>query len=106
MSTYGFTIPLKRTRTRSPWAFHQKWLPELSELPPTLVHTPWEITPFESALYNFELGKNYPAPIVNLEESRKKASDILWKMQKAPLVYQESKRILRKHTLPNRNSIQ
>jgi len=53
-------------------------------------------------MYSFTQGINYPKPIVLLEESRKHASDILWKMQKEPLVYQESKRILKRHTLANR----
>ena len=107
INTLRIYNPVKNGQEHDPQGhFTKRWLPELKNLPSTLVHTPWEITPFESTLYNFEGGKNYPIPIVDLEKSRKKASDILWKMQKTPLVYQESKRILNKHTLPNRNSIQ
>ena len=107
INTLRIYNPVKNGQEHDPQGhFTKRWLPELKNLPSTLVHTPWEITPFESTLYNFEGGKNYPFPIVDLEKSRKKASDILWKMQKTPLVYQESKRILNKHTLPNRNSIQ
>jgi deoxyribodipyrimidine photo-lyase len=57
-------------------------------------------------MYNFYPGKNYPKPIVNLADSRKQASDLLWNKQKEPLVYQESKRILKRHTLSNRKRIQ
>ena len=86
--------------------FTKEWVPELRPLPDNIVHTPWEITPFEEKMYNFTLGIDYPKPIVSLDESRKYASDILWKMQKEPLVFQESKRILKRHTLSNRKSIQ
>ena len=86
--------------------FTKKWVPELIELPDSLVHTPWALTAFEEAMYSFTQGINYPKPIVLLEESRKHASDILWKMQKEPLVYKESKRILKRHTLANRQSNQ
>ena len=41
--------------------------------------------------------------IVNLKKTRKKASDILWNLKKNPEVKKESKRILLKHTLSDRN---
>ena len=86
--------------------FTKKWIPELEQLPDSLVHTPWSVTPFEQAMYNFTPGLDYPEPIVSLDETRKYASDILWNMQKEPLVYKESRRILKRHTLANRKSIQ
>ena len=86
--------------------FTKEWVPELRPLPDSLVHTPWAITAFEEAMYNFTPTVDYPKPIVALDASRKHASDILWNMKKEPLVYQESKRILKRHTLSNRKSIQ
>lgn len=86
--------------------FTKIWVPELTPLPDSLVHTPWAITPFEEVMYNFYPGKNYPKPIVNLNESRKLASDVLWNMKKKPLVHKESKRILSRHTLSNKKRIQ
>ena len=86
--------------------FTKKWIPELEQLPDSLVHTPWSVTPFEQAMYNFTPGLDYPEPIVKLDETRKYASEILWNMQKEPLVYKESRRILKRHTLANRKSIQ
>ena len=43
------------------------------------------------------LGKNYPKPIVNLQETRKYASDILWNMKDETTVIEENFRILKKH---------
>ena len=86
--------------------FTKKWVPELQSLPNSLVHTPWAITTFEEAMYDFTPTVDYPSPIVALDASRKHASDILWNMQKEPLVNQESRRILRRHTLSNRKRIQ
>ena len=97
--------PVKNGLTHDPnGSFTKKWIPELAELPDQLVHTPWEITPFEEEMYGFRLGDNYPKPIVDIDQRRKEASDLLWKMQKDPLVYQESKRILSRHTLARRKS--
>ena len=85
--------------------FTLQWIPELNRLPKELVHRPWDITTIEEQLYDFSPGKDYPHPIIDLEKSRKFAADTLWNMHKDPIVYRESKRILQRHTLPNRNSI-
>ena len=106
INTLRIYNPVKNGLDHDPQGhFTKKWIPELNVLPDTLIHTPWEITPFEEELYGFRLDKNYPKPIVHLEKERKKASSILWEMQKDPVVISESKRILKRHTLPNRNQI-
>jgi len=40
---------------------------------------------------------NYPFPIVDIEETRKKASDIVWSFRKTDSVKVEGRRILNKH---------
>ncbi|MGL5081447.1 MAG: DASH family cryptochrome [Microcoleaceae cyanobacterium] len=47
------------------------WLPELSELPATKIHTPWKLLPVEQKRFNLRLGVDYPNPIVDLEKSVK-----------------------------------
>ncbi len=107
INTLRIYNPVKNGQEHDPKGhFTQQWLPELKNLPTALVHTPWEITPFEEGLYEFELGTTYPKPIVDLDKSRKRASEVLWNLQKNTVVYRESKRILNRHTLPNRKSIQ
>jgi len=97
--------PVKNSIDHDPdGAFIKKWLPELKNIPIRFVHQPWEMTALDQQFYNFVIGKDYPKPIVDLKESRKYASDILWKMKDDQLVKQESYRILAKHTLPNRNN--
>jgi len=83
--------------------FIKKWVPELSELEIPFVHEPYLMTEMEQVLYNFKLGENYPHPIVDIKENRKRASDILWNMKDDAEVRRESSRILKRHTLSQRN---
>ena len=107
INTLRIYNPIKNGLEHDPKGhFVKQWIPELRDLPFPLVHQPWTITPMEESLYNFQPGVQYPNPIISLESSRKKASDILWNLQKNSLVRKESKRILQRHTLPDRNSIQ
>ncbi len=82
--------------------FITKWVPELAELPTQFIHEPYLMTLLDQQFNNFTLGKDYPVPIVDIKENRKKASDILWNMKKNRIVREEGLRIVRKHTL-NRN---
>ncbi len=51
------------------------------------------------------IGVDYPQPIVDPEESRKKASDIVYEYKKSASVKEEGKRILKKHvTNPGKKS--
>lgn len=83
--------------------FIKKWVPELRDLDTPFAHEPYLMTSLEQQFQNFFLGKDYPLPIVNIKETRKKASDTLWNMKKNSQVIKENKRILSKHTLSDRN---
>jgi deoxyribodipyrimidine photo-lyase len=51
----------------------------------------------EQQLYQCEIGVHYPAPIVDVEATRKRASAIMWGFRKNDAVKEEGKRILAKH---------
>lgn len=53
----------------------RKYCPELKDIPDKYIHKPWEIPGVISKDANFELGKNYPKPIVDLKASRQRALD-------------------------------
>lgn len=62
--------------------FIKSWIPELKEVPASLIHEPWKMTSFEQSLYQVIIGENYPHPIVDIDETRKRASEIVWGIRK------------------------
>ncbi|MEC8636938.1 MAG: FAD-binding domain-containing protein [Bacteroidota bacterium] len=98
--------PVKNGQEHDPAGqFVKQWLPELKMLPKEIVHTPWELTPIEASVYGFNPGISYPNPIVDLQKARKHATNSLWSFSKSVTVKKDSKRILAKHTLADRNSL-
>ncbi len=95
--------PVKNSIEHDPEGiFIKKWVPELSKLPKNYIHEPWNIPVMELIFLDFQLGRDYPKPIVDLDKMRKFASDTLYTYQKHPKIKQESLRIINKHTLPGR----
>ncbi len=97
--------PVKNSYEHDPEGiFIRKWVPELSGIPTEFIHEPWKLTPIEQIFYNFEMGKDYPFPIVNLEEARRFSSDFFWSIRNEKEVKKDGLRIIEKHTLPDRET--
>ncbi|NBU80587.1 MAG: deoxyribodipyrimidine photo-lyase [Flavobacteriaceae bacterium] len=105
INTVRIYNPIKNSEEHdSEGIFIKKWLPELVNIPTHLIHEPWKLSLIEQQLYQCEIGKDYPEPIVDIEATRKYASDIIWSFRKKDDVKTEGKRILKKHVAnPNSN---
>ena len=98
INTIRIYNPIKNSQEHdSEGVFIKTWIPELKNIPSALLHEPWKMTAMEQELYEVKIGVNYPNPIVDIEETRKAASDLVWSFRKTKEVDVEGTRILKKH---------
>jgi len=65
--------PVTQSRRFDPdGAYIRRWVPELANVPAPQVHAPWEMGPLEQQACSCRIGTDYPAPIVNHDEARRR----------------------------------
>ncbi|MDX1666248.1 MAG: deoxyribodipyrimidine photo-lyase, partial [Saprospiraceae bacterium] len=79
VNTIRIYNPVKQSMDHDPEGqFIKRWVPELASLPASTLHKPWELSAMEQQLYRFELGRDYPKPVVDPESSARTAREKIW----------------------------
>ncbi|MFM1810336.1 MAG: Deoxyribodipyrimidine photolyase PhrB2 [Bacteroidota bacterium] len=103
VNTLRIYNPIKNSEAHDPdGEFIRKWIPALKDVPSSLIHEPWKMSEIDQVFYACRLGVDYPFPIVDIETSRKHASDIMYGIKKSPNARTLGKKVLAKHVSPNR----
>ncbi|HAI29089.1 MAG TPA: deoxyribodipyrimidine photolyase, partial [Thalassospira sp.] len=59
-------------------AFIRRWVPELRDVSDAFIHEPWRLAPIEQIDLGVEIGKHYPAPIVDHMAAARHARTNIW----------------------------
>jgi len=103
VNTLRIYNPIKNSEAHDPEGeFIRKWIPALKDVPSSLIHEPWKMSEIDQVFYACRLGVDYPFPIVDIETSRKHASDIMYGIKKSPTARTLGIKVLAKHVSPNR----
>jgi deoxyribodipyrimidine photo-lyase len=101
VNTLRIYNPIKNSEEHdSDGEFIKKWIPELKDVPASLIHEPWKMNEMEQTFYNCTIGVDYPFSIVDVEKSRKYASDYMHEIKKSYFSKQNGLVILSKHVSP------
>ena len=68
-----FNPVLQGEKFDSEGRYLRRWLPELARLENRHLHKPWTAAPSVLAAAGVILGKDYPEPVVDLQDSRRRA---------------------------------
>ncbi|MEN2282619.1 deoxyribodipyrimidine photo-lyase [Algoriphagus sp. SE2] len=99
INTIRIYNPVKQSKDHDPKGiFIKKWVPELANVPTNHIHEPWRMTEMDQSFCGVKIGKDYPLPIIDLEERGKNARKKIWGHRKNEAVKTDSQRIIETHT--------
>jgi len=97
--------PYKQSADQDPTgSFIAQYVPELAHIPAPYIHQPALLPPLLADTLNFQLGRDYPFPIVDNHQAYQLAKERLFTWKQKPTVKATAKRVLEQHGSRNRTN--
>ena len=89
INTIRIYNPLKQSQEQDPdGSFIRHWVPELADMPLSLLHTPWAKP---------EVAPDYPAPLVEERSARRAAAEAMFALRRSRAHASEAATVVRRH---------
>lgn len=98
INTLRIYSPTKQARDHDPEGFFiRRWVPELAAVPAPLIATPWLMEASTQSASGCQIGRDYPAPIVDERSALQAARERLHGLRRTETAREEADSIQRKH---------
>jgi deoxyribodipyrimidine photo-lyase len=98
INTLRIYNPVKQSRDQDPQGrFIRTWVPELTRVPDTWIHTPWLMPATEQRRTGVVIGNTYPAPLVDHEQAARTARQKIQLSRRGVEARQQSRAIHQAH---------
>ncbi len=104
INTIRMYNPVKQARDQDPdGVFVRHWIPALAKVPDQWIFEPWKMPRIIQEQVGCQIGADYPAPIVDLQEASKRARDLVWGVRDEPQFGKKAQAVFQK--LGSRNKL-
>ena len=98
INTVRIYSPIKQVTDQDPQGvFIRRYVPELADVPDKHLAEPHKMNQMEQTLFGCQIGKDYPAPIVDHKERYKAARDRIHNQKRLPSTRKASAEVFQKH---------
>ena len=98
INTLRIYNPVKQSMDQDPEGdFIRRWVPECAGFDNLRIHAPWEATPMEQLAADCEIGKHYPAPIVDHLEAVRFARSRFAKVRGSAAGKADKRSVMQRH---------
>jgi deoxyribodipyrimidine photo-lyase len=97
INTIRMYNPVKQARDQDPTgAFVRQWIPQLASVPDPWIFEPWTMPALIQEQAGCVLGKDYPLPVVELQQASRRARDLVWGVRDQAQFSQQAQAVFQK----------